>query len=212
MCPLLDLFHEVRAREIQRHRERNDARRAMATGKGANAITKGDVTTPGGNTSNDTTTSTNTDLSSMYYRVSHFRMKHSTFSTRLEDQGILMELNETSHRLGCLHYIDGCVDSGMYYTQISERTLLESFADSQLNVLHDLDTREDDLGYIKKVDHDRFKQMCKEIEVPGKHGIKRVKGKRLPPLRRTRLKWQKVWMDDVVGELKSQGVLKDNME
>jgi hypothetical protein len=212
MCPLLDMFHEVRAREIQRHCERNDARRAMATGKGANAITKGAVTTTSGDTSNDTTISTNTDLSSMYYRVSHFRMKHSFANTRLEDQGILVELNETSDRLGCLHCIKGCVDCGMNYTEDSERALLVRFADSKLKVLDDLDTREDDLGYIKKVDYDRFKQICRELEVPGKDGIKRVKGKRLPPLRRTRLKWQKIWMDDVVAELKSRGVLKDSME
>jgi hypothetical protein len=66
------------------------------------------------------------------------------------------------------------------------------------------------LGYMKRTDIVSLEKICDAIPVPGEKGIARVKGKRLPPLKKIVRKWTRLWTLNTISELKFHGVLLKN--
>jgi hypothetical protein len=124
-----------------------------------------------------------------------------------EEQGILIDVTDNPEGSDFANYITGSVTTGMVHC-----CGLATPEASSVPVRDWRMERKNCIGNIKRTEVPRFQIVCDSIPVPGENGIARVKGKRLPPLKKTVKKWARLWTMNAISELKYQHVILEKLE
>jgi hypothetical protein len=145
-----------------------------------------------------------TSIEGFYYRLFDFHLRYTKPESKesTEEQGILIEIPENAGGPDIVFYIKGTIKDGMAYWKGLASPDSSNVPEKDWHM-----ERKKFLGYIKITDLVRFEEICDSIQVPGKEGIAVVKGKRLPPLKKTVKKWARLWTLNGISELKYHGVL-----